>query len=95
MTTAVMIEVSVTPEGVAIWDRDARVYIVQRESQPGVHVVQPADPADARVRDGSLAPGSLVCSCPGGTYHGRCWAIEAVTRHEEATRWDDLVVVNR
>lgn len=68
-------------------DGARRLYVALNRAGNAYHLIQPARAWDPRVVDGKVAEGSLVCTCEGGTFHGRCYqtvAAEALERELDA-----------
>lgn len=82
--------VPVTEVGVHIFDAEARIYLVARQSRSGWHIVRPLNDEDYEVRKNGRSAGTLTCCCIGAQVHGHCWAIAAVERYEVVTA-DDAV----
>jgi len=78
------------PVRIAIWDAEARVFLVRRRTSGDWHIVRPLTALDYRVRgDGADAlEGDLACtSCPAALTGKRCWALTEVEAYEEGARW--------
>lgn len=73
-----------TPDGLLVLDAAARTYAGPSRSGGAWHLIQPARPDHRLVRDGVVRPGSLVCTCEGGTFNGRCWRLDQARAFEDA-----------
>lgn len=61
-----------------------RLYAALATDGRSFHVVQPARIDDARVGDGKVAAGDLVCTCPAGQYARICWAVRFAMAVEQS-----------
>lgn len=68
--------------GLVILDVDKRAYVAERKSSGTFHFVQPAGEEHPAVHDGKVQVGDLACICPGGMFHGTCWATDAAKEFE-------------
>jgi hypothetical protein len=61
-----------------------RLYAALATDGNSYHVVQPARLDDARVGDGKVVAGDLVCTCPAGQYARICWAVRFALAFERS-----------
>lgn len=63
-----------------------RLYAALASKGASWHVIQPARLDDARVGDGKVLAGELVCCCPSGQYGRICWATKFAIAFERGAR---------
>lgn len=61
---------------------ERRLYAALASKGDSVHVVQPARIDDARVGDGKVLAGDLVCTCPAGQFARVCWVVRFARAYE-------------
>jgi hypothetical protein len=67
-----------------VLDSRRRLYAALGSKGDSWHVVQPARLDDARVGDGKVVAGELICCCPAGQYGRLCWAVRLALAFEKA-----------
>jgi hypothetical protein len=69
-------------EELVVLNTRLRLYAALASDGRSFHVIQPARIDDARVGDGKVIAGDLVCTCPAGQYARVCWATKLAQAFE-------------
>lgn len=80
----------VTAGSLHLLDPERRTYMIRRRTAEAWHLIAPADAEHPLVLDPDkpVVTGDLICTCPGGRFRGRCWALTVAGIHETRSRPD-------